>query len=340
MPALAHVPNSLIKAQMATYEEAYNRFSADFDMISKFMATIPSVHFSREEVMHYYEATAGWERRDPDTDRDSFSTFGDVSWTIEVLEWLAMVAWRRIDEEDAQTPMSVRNQAERVALKQVLVDIEIFFQMMLGSTNFKRLKTIPNAPDGNSIFTTNTRNGDTGGNTTTGTGTTLDKILDDYDTTKARWLAIQDQAGDKLLDDGAFDRGVTIFAGHHLRRPMLQAFRAEIIQGTAAAIQNVNIPKVAQGVKSDGEPITLVFTSRIPTTNDDWFLFLNDPTLPAPTFRLMRNDVNPGGMTEMIYVNELNSDDCRKGGFRGYDMRFRRGYGKGPIQSCWKVNNA
>lgn len=325
------VPSTRIKGLMRSFENIFrNRINTDPDrkkLSAGLMDFIPSKNNAREETFFFLTDPPPFERWDEGEPR-SLGTFGDQSWTVPIDKWQAGVQWKRLDEEDDLTQGNLKKQARSTANKAQLVDIEVAFQILQGATDPKRLKTIPLAADGLSLFSSSRALFGANGNVVAGSGlTSVAKIHLDFFEVLGRLHNLRDTHNDLYHPSSVLDgEGITIIASDIHRQRFYEAFEATEIKSGNTTIPNV--------IKARwGGNITLWLTPRI--TSDDWFLSVNG--MPEkPIFALERNDL--GGL-EQLYVDERVSDYCRNYDVRQIVYRMRKGYGVSLPLGIVKVDN-
>ena len=126
------VPSTRIKGLMNTFQNTFtNRLNKDPDRarLKRIMDFVPSKNEARDETFFFLTDPPPFVRWDEGEER-TLGTLSDASWTVPVLKWQSGIQWRRIDEEDDLTNGALKRQAQAIASKASLVDIEVFFQIL------------------------------------------------------------------------------------------------------------------------------------------------------------------------------------------------------------------
>lgn len=282
----------------------------------------------RAEFYFYWESAphfARWAYGEPMSEE----SFKGIQFEVPNHRWAKAISWQADDLADDVT-RSLLTHARGLGQSAAMIDERVFFQILLGSTDNDLLPSVPNAPDGSSLFagTSSTRFGATDGNivTATTTGVTEDEIRTNYWTARQRFRLFQDTKGQPLLNDGVVDG------------PALVIFNAANESTFAAAFQRSTFPVpseasagagVSDEIAASGKTPTLRPTQRI--TDDDWFVFLTSVQL-KPIFSQARE-----ALREVI-ANMQNSDLARQFDEESIRFKMRKGYGVALPYGAIQIN--
>ena len=177
------IPSTRIKGLMRSFENMFNnRINKDPDRkkLAQIMDFIPSKNNARDETFYFLTDPPSWERWD-EGDPRSLGSLSDQSWTVPITKWQSGIQWKRIDQEDEIIQGRLLSQARGISKKASLVDIEVFFQILQGTTDPKRLKVIPTAADGLALYSSSRELFGSNGNIVGGSGvSTVAKIKADF----------------------------------------------------------------------------------------------------------------------------------------------------------------
>jgi len=330
MAANVSVPSTRIKAHMSQFLDQFQNRNKmdDIKMLNQIMGRYPSKNNARTETFVILEDAPPFKRWDEAAPRQ-FGTFSDLSFDVEILKWQNAIEWARIDEEDFLSRGTLKQRCAQAGKKAALLDIEVFFQMVQGLTDADRLPSVPNAADGQALFSASRALFGASGNVVTGSGiTTVAGIRNSFFEAREVLDGLVDTHGDLYHNDSAIDSGVVLLFGRKHEERVSETFEAKVIAQGGAGVENI-----VSTVSRFGN-VTLWPTSRIAT--DDMYLILKDYPYP-PIFALERPDL---GDLEQIYVDERNSDYCRENDKRQIVHRFRRGYGISLPLAAVKISNS
>ena len=257
--------------------------------------------------------------------------FKGIRFNITNVRWGRAISWQADDRADDLTN-SLLDQARGLGQSAALLDERVFFQILLGTSDSDLLTDrgtdpgnedsrggIPNAPDGQQLFSTtrdgtNDRFGASGGNIVTGSGATSgiaeDTMRADYFTARERFGQFQDTEGQPLFNQPELDGQAIIFLAITNWSVASEAFRREIIPIGGAG--------VSDEIRAAGLTPTIWPTQRI--TNDDFFVGLSNVDNKA----VFSQDRLP--IQEVIATME-NSDIARQIDEESIRFKLRRGYG-------------
>lgn len=270
--------------------------------------------------------------------------FKGVRFNITNVRWGRAISWQADDRADDQTN-SLLQQARGLGESAALLDERVFFQILQGTTDGDLLTDssgttpgneetsggVPNAPDGQSLFSTTNdgsaaRFGATGGNLLTGTAITAGPT---EATMRADYWAVREQFG--LLQD---TQGQPLFGSQVLEGEAVFILAADNWEIATQAFQRSIIPVSSAGVSSELEAIGLTPTiwpsQRI--TTDDYFTGLASVPNRA-VFSQSRE-----GITEVIATMQ-NSDLARQSDEESIRFKVRKGYGVGEPYALIQTNN-
>lgn len=287
---------------------------------------------NRQHEFAYFEAAPHmdyWRRGDT----IPVDAMKSVQFQVPVYTWARRVPWHKEDRKDDQT-QSLFDVARMAGQSAALLPVRFFFDLIGASTS--TLPAVPTAPDGASMFSTTAggaaRFGVTDGNLLTGSGvTTVSAIRTDYYNAIEQFKQFQDGKGQPLLSDDIIDQGVVIVHGAHLTEQMEEAFlqqRQGIVKGTDAGVTPSNL------VLDANRNVTLWGTSRIASTDNDFFIFLKGAP-KKPTFLLDREGVREYTCLE----GDNNSDHVRNTGEEYIQWERRAGAGIALPYGAIKINN-
>jgi len=253
-----------------------------------------------------YPESPGDIRRKPRGTDVATEGFRSISYTATNYEWAIGCEWYYLDRMTDQTGYLVQ-QARNTGTKAALLKERLFYQLLLNTTDPDLLPTISNAPDGNAIFLGTSRFGDSNGNILSGAGVTTGNFQTDYFDALEKFMGFQDTKGQPLIPAGLIAQGATIYAGVHNSKALKEAFKQgithSVVSSTGAGVSNI--------ILESGDKVKLVFTPRIASTNDDWFIVLNGiETKPFGHMELMP-------LTPTEYSRQTGSDKSRSSGVEG-----------------------
>ncbi len=256
--------------------------------------------------------------------------FKGIRFDVTNVRWGHGVEWEDDDAADDQTN-SLINHARDLGRSAAYLDERVFFQILQNSTDAELLSTVPNAPDGQALFSTtndgtNDRFGASNGNLLTGTAATAgpaeSDMRTDYFSARIQFRLMQDTEGQPLFDYGAVDGPAVI---------IMAADNEDI---AAAAFQRSVIPESSAGVSSEikaaSKTPTIWVTQRV--TTDDYFVGLQDVENKA-VFMQEREAVSESP------ANETNSDLARQQDRHYIRWKLRRGYSVATPYGLVQVNN-
>ncbi len=271
------------------------------------------------------------------------SGFKGVRFNITNVRWGRAISWQADDRADDQTN-SLLQQARGLGESAALLDERVFFQIMQGTSDADLLTArgadpgnedtaggVPNAPDGQALFSTtrdgtNDRFGATNGNLLTGTAATAGpseaNMRTDYWTVREQFGLLQDTEGQPLFNSSDLEsEAVFIFAMNNW----------EI---ASQAFQRSTIPVSSAGVSSELEAAGLAPTlwpsARI--TTDDYFTGLVGPATRA-VFSQSRESINE------IVATMANSDIARQVDEESIRFKLRKGFGVAEPYALIQTNN-
>jgi hypothetical protein len=252
--------------------------------------------------------------------------FDSVSWSVENLRFGSRVSWMEMDREDDQTK-SLLDRARDAGRSFGELNERVFFQLLLSAADPDLLQAIPLAPDGAALYATTAggaaRFGITNGNLLTGTGVASSAaVRTDFFSAIEQMRGFQGTNGQPLWN--SFD-DFTVVYGVHNEEVFREAFvQARTLDG-GAAVSNVLL--------SSGLRINLWSTQRIPSGNDDWYVFAGVPGGRKSLFEQRRK-----GLTEEWFGKD-NSDMSRSLGVEGVQWSQRSGYGVALPTTTVQLNN-
>ena len=271
------------------------------------------------------------------------SGFKGVRFNITNVRWGRAISWQADDRADDQT-QSLLAQARGLGQSAALLDERVLFQIMQGTTDADLLTGsgadpgnedtaggIPNAPDGQALFSTTNdgsadRFGVTGGNLLTGSSNTLgpaeSDMRTDYWAVREQFALLQDTQGQPLINPVALDaQALFIFAANNW----------EI---AAQAFQRSVVPVSSAGVSSDtmAAGLTPILWPSQRITTDDTFTALTSLDVKA-VFSQSRLPVS-----EIIATME-NSDLARQTNEESIRFKLRKGFGVAEPYALIQSNN-
>lgn len=283
---------------------------------------------SRTSLWAYYESSPQarlWR------DGESIPTdeFGSVQFSTENRSWAVRVQWSQDDREDDQT-YSLLERARDSGRSFAQLDERVFYQLLLNSSDNSLLPAIPLSADGVALYSTTdatggARFGATNGNLLVGTGVaTSAAVRTDAFSAMDQIRSFQDTAGAPLFDPG--DLGsFHIFYGVHNDQVFREAFQQGRTLDGGAAVSNI--------ILESGLKIVLNATQRIPSGDDDWFLFAEMPGRRKSIFQQERRAIRETMSTWQ------NSDLARETKIEGIQWDSRSGYGIAVPYNTVKINN-
>lgn len=270
----------LVNGLLNDARDTYTALSREADArLSLVMDTVPTDN--RRKDLAYLEAAPHFEfwRRGESIPKDSMKS---VKFEAIAHNFARRVAWHKDDRADDQL-QTIMESARMVGASAALNPERIFFDLLLGTTNF--LPAVPNAPDGADFFNatdgaSNDRFGFSGGNVVTGTGVTaVSDIKSGYYAAIEAFKGFQDGKGQPLFRDDICDGGVVIIFGSANTEIFEEAF---IQRRQGMGIDTTGAISTATGVTAGTTPsnvildasrdVTLWGTQRI--TTNSWYVFL------------------------------------------------------------------
>ena len=262
--------------------------------------------------------------------------FGGIRFEVENFEYARAINWRRIDREDDLSKGLVER-ARDLGQSIGLLDERIAFQILGNATDSDLLASIPNAPDGRTLFHANdvgsgNRFGVSGGNkvgdgTTAGSAsglTTTAQVKTDYYATRRRFVDMQDTEGQPLHNPSTADgQAVLIYPSTYTQIVHETFLRERVVEGSSTP---TNV------IQEAGLAPTLWTTQRLTAT--DWFVFL-----AASEHRSIFSQAREGIRTIMSTA-ETGSDIAKETGVEGIQFEVRKGYGVMTPYTSVMVDNS
>ena len=264
---------------------------------------------------------------------------------ITNVRWGRAISWQADDRADDQTN-SLLDQARGLGQSAALLDERVLFQIMQGTSDADLLTDagadpgnedtaggVPNAPDGQALFST-TRDGSadrfgaSNGNLLTGTALTAGPAESDM---RTDYWSVREQYG--LFQD---TEGQPLFNSRDLESQVLFIFAMNNWEIASQAFQRSVIPDQAGGAGVSAELIAaglapLMWPSPRITT-DDYFSALVGAPIRA-IFSQSREPIN-----EVIATME-NSDIARQTDEESIRFKLRKGFGVAEPYAMIQTNN-
>lgn len=278
---------------------------------------------NRQHDFGYFEAAPHmefWRRGDT----VPTEAMGSVNFNVPIYEWAKRVPWHKNDRKDDQT-QTLMQMARQAGTSAALLPERMFFDLLQGGTDL--LPTVPNAPDGVSLFSATSggggnRFGVSGGNIVTQTGTTATTIQTDFYTAITRFLAFLDKesGGQPLLPAELLEGGFIIIHPIEITEAMDSAFLQKR-RITATTAQGGGAGSMTNLMEDASRTVELWPSPRL-TDAGDWYIGLKSaPTLP--TFFLDRE-----GVIELSSLEgDNNGDHTRDTGEEYIQWESRSGAG-------------
>ena len=273
--------------------------------------------------------------------------FKGVRFNITNVRWGRAISWQADDRADDQTN-SLLDQARGLGQSAALLDERVLFQIMQGTTDADLLSDaggdpgnestaggVPNAPDGQALFSTTSdgsaaRFGATGGNLLTGsaltTGPLEASMRTDYWAVREQWGLMQDTEGQPLFNSQDLEGEVVFALAADNWEIATQAFQRSVIPVAAGS----GGAGVTDELGARGLTPTIWPTQRI--TTDDFYSALASVGNRA-VFSQSREGIN-----EVIATME-NSDIARQSDEESIRFKLRRGYGVAEPYALIRTNN-
>jgi len=313
-------------AYRQSYEASKARLGAVMDL------GLPSDKLT--ELFAYFESAPYprlWKRGDAISDQE----FGSVQFNVTNRDWGIRIGWHENDREDDQT-RSLMDRAREAGRNFGTLPERVFFQLLLGTADNDLLPAVPLAPDGAAMFATtdgagSARFGITNGNLLTGTGVASSAaIRTDFFSAIEQLRGFQDTAGQPLWADNILDQGFTVVYGVHNDHVFREGFQqGRTIAGPLTTTGNAAVTNI---IMESGLNVDLWSTQRIPSGNDDWYVFAKAAPY-KPTFQLVRRPLRES------FGNMENSDEARKTKIEHVQWDSREGYGIMLPYACLQLNN-
>ncbi len=247
---------------------------------------------------------------------------GEKSYSLLVRDWGVHIPWHRNDRQDDLT-RSLQTAARQAGSGFARLGIEVFFQMLLGTSNPRLLPSLPLSPDGVPITSVLDGNGDprfgsAQGNKFSGSGITSTAFYDDF------WKAWGEgftsfRHTDSItpyFEQSELTKALIIYAPKHekaMRETFIATQRATIVPGVATAGASTSNVILESGLE-----ITLWSTPYMGTSNK-WFIVLPNAHV-KPVVRAEKESMRS------VEYNEANSDISRMRGQEGLILWQRAGY--------------
>ena len=313
-------------AYKSSYEASKSRLAGVMDL------GLPSDKLT--ELFAYFES-APYPRLWKRGDAISSDEFGSVGFNVTNRDWGIRIGWHENDREDDQT-RSLMDQAREAGRNFGTLPERIFFQILLNSTDNNLLPAVPLAPDGAAFFSTTSgagsaRFGITNGNLLTGSAVASSAaIRNDFFSAIEQLRGFQDTQGQPLWNDNILDGGFTVVYGVHNDQVFREAFQqGRTIAGALTSTSNAAVTNI---IMESGLNVDLWSTQRIPSGNDDWYVFAKDAP-HKPVFQMVRRPLRES------FGNMDNSDSARETKIEHVQWDSREGYGLMlPYQSI-QINN-
>src|SRR5258705_233468 len=236
----ASFAGALRSEALLTYKRMYKGISDRLSLVGQL--DIPSTR--RTEDYFFWRAAphlVRWARGEAMTEK----AFAGVRYQCLNHRWARGLPWSHEDLLDDQTK-SLLDQARDLGQSAVLIDERAFFQIINNGTDIDLLPSVPNAPDGQALYSTTdgtgTRFGATNGNLlSTGAPTTSSAIQAGYYLSRAQLMLFQDTEGQPLFDQSVWNSPTVVTFHSSQLQFFAQAFRQVINQGTSAGVSNVLI---------------------------------------------------------------------------------------------------
>lgn len=230
---------------------------------------------------------------------------------------------RNYDDEQTGQLMNV---ARTTGSRWVMLPERIFYQFIQAGTDPDLLPAVPNSADGNALYITTTRYGNSGGNGVSQTGsTTTQSVITDLYSGVQTFRQFQDTEGQPFFTPGQTKKisalyGITLTLV--MEQVANQGLTHSVVNSTGAAVSNVAMMGT----------ISWKFVPSQRITNTRIYLFLRDlPNMYRPVVRQVRK-----GMTA-VQANWDISDYTRDTGEPYWQFHSREGWGSANARATIRI---
>ncbi len=342
MPSPVAAGRSFVPGLRSELLGTYRRqFEVQRDRLSKVMnMDLPS---TRRTELYFFWLSAPHMVKWAYGEQMSEGGFKGRRFNITNVRWGRAISWQADDRADDQTN-SLLEQARGLGQSAAELDERVFFQILQGTTDGDLLSDaggdpgnedtaggVPNAPDGQSLFSTTNdgsaaRFGATNGNLLTGTavtaGPTEATMRSDYWAVREQFALFQDTESQPLFNPSDLDGEVVMIMAADNWEIASQAFQRSVIPVSSAG--------VSSELQAAGLTPTVWRSQRV--TTDDYFSGLVSVANRA-VFSQSRE-----GITEVVATME-NSDLARQSDEESIRFKLRRGYGVAEPYALIHTNN-
>lgn len=324
--SIAELSSAFTVGLQTQFDRYYDVATRQADPRLGFLANLGITSQGQYELYHIWNANPRFGRWREGSGIPS-KGFAGVQFQVENLEWGREIVVHKNAVADDRTRMFMEGVRKLAEDKPRLVE-RLLFQVLKGGTDVDGIDILPNAADGQALFSTtgadgNPRYGVTNGNLLTASGTSVTNRRDDYYSGLAQFLQMQDTEGRPLITEQMLEQaGILIIFPASQLETFVQAF----VQKLGALVSSASAP--SNMILDEGRKLILWPTQFLSGTSFYMQLMI-------PEKALFLQDREP----VQVEVADLNNSDRARGrGELGFQAHTRLGIGVTHPFSLIKIN--